>query len=302
MFKPVISGIALACLLTGAVHAEAITIDASDVTFSGVELYSDIQYSTSPLGLMRNELYLDLMRPTSPEPAPVIVFVTGSGWRAVERERLLPQLVRFAEAGFAVASIDYRGIGEAKFPEPQMDVKAAVRYLRANAGLYNLDAQNIAVFGPSAGGHLSLIAGLTGNDDELVDDRLPGISSEVAAIATFYPAIYFGESGSPGYDLGSLHLGFSPHDPANAEATRHASPESHIGPESPPVLLIHGSEDSIVPIASSQRFYEALIAQDVDATFITVEGVGHDFEQMTSVPELTEALISFFDRTLKANE
>jgi acetyl esterase/lipase len=214
----------------------------------------------------------------------------------------LPQLVRFAEAGFAVASIDYRGIGEAKFPEPQMDVKAAVRYLRANAGLYNLDPENIAVFGPSAGGHLSLIAGLTGDDEEFIDERWPGVSSEVAAIATFYPAVYFGESGSPGYDLGSLHLGFSSHDPANAEATRHASPESHIGPDSPPVLLIHGTEDSIVPIASSQRFYDALMAENVDATFITVQGVGHDFEQMTSVPEVTEALIAFFDRTLKANE
>lgn len=302
MFRPVICGIALACLLAGSVHAEAITIDARDATFSGVELYSDIQYSTSPLGLMRNELYLDLMRPTSAEPAPVIVFVTGSGWRAVERERLLPQLVRFAEAGFAVASIDYRGIGEAKFPEPQMDVKAAVRFLRANAALYNLDPENIAVFGPSAGGHLSLMAGLSGNDEAFVDERWPDVSSEVAAIATFYPAVYFGESGSPGYDLGSLHLGFSPHDPANAEATRQASPESHIGPESPPVLLIHGNEDSIVPIASSQRFYEALITENVDATFITVDGVGHDFEQMTSVPEVNEALIAFFERTLRAGE
>jgi acetyl esterase/lipase len=299
MFKPVIFGIALACLVAGATQAETATIDASKVTFSGVELYSDIQYSTSALGLMRNELYLDLMRPTSAEPAPVIIFVTGSGWRTVERERLLPQLVRFSEAGFAVASIDYRGIGEGKFPEPQMDVKAAVRYLRANAELYNLDPDNIAVFGPSAGGHLSLMAGLTANDEAFVDERLPGVSSEVAAIAAFYPAAYFGETGEVGYDLASLHMGLSVHDPKNAEAVQNAFPANHIAEDSPPVLLIHGTEDKVVPIETSQRLYDALTAKGVDATFVTVTGVGHDFEQMTSVPEVTQALLDFFTRTLK---
>jgi len=301
MFKPVICGIALACLMAGSAQAEAITVDATGVAFSGVELYSDIQYSTSALGLMRNELYLDLIRPTSAEPAPVIVFVTGSGWRAVERERLLPQLVRFGEAGFAVASIDYRGIGEAKFPEPQMDVKAAVRFLRQNAALYNLDPDKIAVFGPSAGGHLSLIAGLTGNDPAFVDDRLPEVSSEVAAIAAFYPAAYLGESGQPGYDLASMHMGLSVHDTANAEAVANATPASHITADSPPVLLIHGTEDKVVPIDQSQRLYAALTEQGVDATFVTVTGVGHDFEQMTSVSEVTDALIDFFTRTLKAD-
>ena len=301
MFKPVSRGIAFACLLAGAAHAEAITIDATGTTFSGVELYSDIQYSTSALGLMRNELYLDLMRPTSPEPAPVIVFVTGSGWRAVERERLLPQLVPFAEAGFAVASIDYRGIGEARFPEPQMDVKAAVRYLRANAGLYNLDPDRIAVFGPSAGGHLSLIAGLTGDDEEFVDERWPGVSSQVSAIAAFYPAAFLGESGEPGYDLASMHMGLSVHADENAEAVGRALPINYVSPDSPPVLLIHGTEDEVVPIDQSQRLYDKLVGEDVDATFVTVEGVGHDFEQMTSVPEVTETLIAFFERTLKAD-
>ncbi|OEO30172.1 hypothetical protein VW23_022580 [Devosia insulae DS-56] len=299
MLKPVISGIAVAWLVAGMAHAETRTIDAAGVSFSGTELYSDIQYSTSALGLMRNELYLDLLRPTSTAPAPVIVFVTGSGWRAVERERLLPQLVRFAEAGFAVASIDYRGIGEAKFPEPQMDVKAAVRFLRHNAALYNLDPDKIAVFGPSAGGHLSLIAGLTGNAEAFVDDRLPEVSSEVAAIAAFYPAAYLGEAGQPGYDLASLHMGLSVHDAANADAVKLATPASHVTEASPAVLLIHGTEDKIVPIDQSQRLYDVLIGKGVDATFITVKGVGHDFEQMTSVPEVTDALIGFFERTLK---
>ncbi|MBJ3783604.1 alpha/beta hydrolase [Devosia sediminis] len=299
MLKRMLLGAALAVMATSMSQAKSITVDATDVEFKGVELYSDIQYSTQALGLFRNELYLDLIRPTSADPAPVIVFMTASGWRAVERERLIPQLVRLAEAGFAVAAIDYRGIGEAKFPEPQQDVKAAVRYLRANAALYNLDPDNIAVFGPSAGGHLALMAGLTGNDEAYVDDRLPDVSSEVAAIATFYPAAYFGETGEPGYDLASLHMGMSVHDEANAEAVKEAFPETHISEDSPPVLLIHGTEDPVVPLASSERLYAALEAGGVDATLVTVQGVGHDFEQMTSVPEVNQALIDFFTRTLK---
>ncbi|SMQ70179.1 Acetyl esterase/lipase [Devosia lucknowensis] len=299
MLKRTLLGAALAALATSVSVAETVNIDATQVQFSGVELYSDIQYSTSALGLMRNELYLDLIRPTSAEPAPVIVFITGSGWRAVERERLIPQLVRFAEAGFAVATIDYRGIGEAKFPEPQKDVKAAVRYLRANADLYNLDADNIAVFGPSAGGHLALMAGLTGNDPDYVDERLSDVSSEVQAIATFYPAAYFGETGEPGYDLASMHMGLSVHDKANAEAVREAFPETHIGEDSPPVIVIQGTEDQVVPLSSSERLYAALEAGGVDATLVVVDGVGHDFEQMTSVPEVTDALVDFFTRTLK---
>lgn len=299
MLKRLLLGAALAALSTPIAIAETVTIDATDIQFSGVELYSDIQYSTQALGLFRNELYLDLLRPTSADPAPVIVFMTASGWRSVERERLIPQLVQLAEAGFAVASIDYRGIGEAKFPEPQQDVKAAVRFLRANAALYNLDASNIAVFGPSAGGHLAPIAGLTGDSEAYVDDRLTDISSEVAAIATFYPAAYFGETGTPGYDLASLHMGMSVHDAANAEAVKEAFPESQISENSPPVLIVQGTEDPVVPLASSERLYAALDAGGVDATLVVVQGVGHDFEQMTSVPEVNQALIDFFTRTLK---
>jgi acetyl esterase/lipase len=304
MMKPALFGIAFACLVSMPMQAEEITIDSAGIQFSGVDLYSDIQYSTSAQGLMRNELYLDLLRPsgaTADGPTPVIIFVPGSGWRAVEKERVIPHLVQFAKEGFAVAVVDYRGSGEAKFPEPQKDVKAAVRYLRSHADLYNIDPDKIALSGPSAGGHISLIAGLTGNDPEFVDERWADVSSEVSAILAIYPAAYFGESGEPGYDLASLHLGLSVHDEANRAAIDRALPVTYISEDSPPVLLLHGSEDGVVPINQSQRLYAALQEHGVDSTFVTVNGVGHDLEQMTSVPEVNAAMIAFFKRTLMAD-
>lgn len=301
MNKPVLVGMAFACLMAGPIHAEEINIDSAGVAFSGVDLYSDIQFSTSAQGLLRNELYLDLLRPSGATvvgPTPLIVFVPGSGWRAVEKERVIPHLVQFAKEGFAVAVVDYRGSGEAKFPEPQKDVKAAVRYLRSHAELYNIDPDKIALSGPSAGGHLSLIAGLTGNDAEFVDERWADVSSEVAAILAIYPAAYLGEAGEPGYDLASLHMGLSVHDEANRAAVEKALPATYVTEDSPPVLLLHGTEDAVVPIDQSQRLYKVLQSHNVDATLVTVKGVGHDLEQMTSVPEVNAAMIDFFKRTL----
>lgn len=301
MNKPVLFGIAFACLLAGSAPAEEINIDAAGIEFSGVDLYSDIQFSTSAQGLMRNELYLDLLRPSGATvngPTPVIVFVPGSGWRAVEKERVIPHLVQFAKEGFAVAVVDYRGSGEAKFPEPQKDVKAAVRYLRSHADLYNIDPDKIALSGTSAGGHISLIAGLTGDKPDFVDERWAGISSEVAAILAIYPAAYLGESGEPGYDLASLHMGLSVHDEANRASVEKALPETYVTKTSPPVLLLHGTEDTVVPIAQSQRLYKVLESKNVDATLVSVKGVGHDLEQMTSVPDVNAAMIGFFKRTL----
>lgn len=292
---------ALTITMAAALPAQAEIIDLTPTPDSTapVELFSDIQYSHLDNGFGRNELYLDLLKPASAEPTPVIVFVMGSGWRGIERERLIPQLVPLAEAGFAVATIDYRGIGEASFPEPQKDVKAAVRFLRTNADQYNIDPDAIGLFGNSAGGHLVTIAGLTGDDEMFVDTRWSGVSSNVQAVATFYPALYFESGGETPYDLASMHLAAWVSDEANAEFIASATPETYISDATPPVLLIHGTADPIVPVAQSERFYEALDAASVDTTFLRVDGIGHSFEDMTRIPEVNETVIAFFERTLK---
>lgn len=302
--KRALLAIGLACLLSTSVQAEEIEIDASGISFSGVDLLSDIQYSSQNLKYLRNELYLHLLRPSGAngeKPTPLIVFAPGSGWRAVETEYVIPHLVQFAKEGFAVAVVDYRGSGEAAFPEPQKDVKAAIRFMRSNAEYYNIDPDRVALAGPSAGGHIALIAGLTGNDPEFLDERWAGVSSEVSAILAIYPAAYFGGGNGSGYDLASLHMGMSVDDEANREALDKATPATYVTADSPAVMLVHGDKDNVVPIEQSQRLYAALQDAGVDSTLVTAKGVGHNMGQVTSVPAVNQAMIDFFKRTLMAD-
>lgn len=279
--------------------ADVIDIAPERVDGLPVDLLSGIQFVQNDHGFKRDELYLDLLRPVTETVTPVIVFVLGSGWSPIERERVLPQLVPLAEAGFAVATVDYRGIGEATFPEPEADVKAAIRFLRANASRFNVDPDAIGILGNSAGGHLSLMAALT-DDGAFEDPRAPDAQATVRAVAAFYPALYF-EGGGP-FSPSSLHLGVDVSDPANAAAVTEATPASHIDPGDPPVLLIHGTADDIVPLFQSERFHAALGEAGVDATLLRVDGLGHSFEDMMKVGQVRQGLIDFFRQHLTGND
>ena len=96
-------------------------------------LQPGVTYTDIPNGFARPHLMMDIIKPVSDKPVPAIVFVSGNGWRSIDRAALIPQLSPIAKAGYLVAAIDYRIIGEANFPKPLEDVKTAIRFLRANA-------------------------------------------------------------------------------------------------------------------------------------------------------------------------
>jgi acetyl esterase/lipase len=137
----------------------------------GVQTHPGIEYATV---LGYRPLLLDLYLPapgSRPAQAPVVLFLHGGGWGLGSRTEVGPPFddwqpsffERLAQAGFAVASADYRLSGEAQFPAQLHDAKAAVRWLRRNAGEYGLDGDRIVAWGPSAGGHLAALLGLTGH-------------------------------------------------------------------------------------------------------------------------------------------
>tara|TARA_R110002072_G_scaffold150962_5_gene300040 strand:+ start:1980 stop:2888 length:909 start_codon:yes stop_codon:yes gene_type:complete len=290
--------LAAGLLFAAAAQAETIEIQGGDA-LNLVTVMHGVTYETIPGGFSRTSLEMDLLLPASREPVPVIVFAMGNGWRSIDRGVLLAQLAPIAQAGFAIASIDYRIIGEATFPEPQRDVNAAVRFLRANADRFNIDPERVGLFGSSAGAHLVLNVGLAGGEELFENDAWADQSSAVDAIAVFYPPVYMTQQNPDPAYLANLHLGAVGADPANAELAAQATPATYIDANDPPVMLIHGTEDPVVPIDQSEQLHDALEAAGVDVTFLRVNGIGHSFGRMSSTPGVYERLIAFYDEHLR---
>jgi acetyl esterase/lipase len=288
----------LLCTASLAVHADVQVIKGGAPSTLAT-LQTAITYTDIPNGFARPHLMMDIIKPVSNQPTPVIIFVSGNGWRSIDRAALVPQLAPFAKAGYLVASIDYRIIGETTFPEPLKDVKSAVRFLRANAKLYNINPNRIGIWGNSAGGQLSAMAATTGDLKEFENDKWPGQSSAVQAAALWYAPSDMTDLANAPLSPENMHMGFDVKDPANAEKAKKANPISYVSSQSPPTLLVHGSADNVVPMRHSERLHDALVAANVPATLIKVEGAGHSFGQVSSVPDVMAAMLAFFDKHLK---
>lgn len=250
--------------------------------FGGVDSYLDLQYA-APLGF--RPLYVDLHVPQSPRstPTPCAVYAHGGGFlggiKAMGPWRFL------LDAGYAVASIDYRLTGEARFPDPVHDFAAAVRYLRAHAQRYGLDADRLFGFGSSAGAYLAAAAalGCRAANGAAVGPH-PEVSDRLAAIVDHYGPTdfltldadahpdtveYAGTAGSSA----DRFLGFipstQPDRAAMADLTRYVTAAA------PPFLLAHGDIDRRVGLGQSQRLYRALTARGVTAELLVVTGADH---------------------------
>jgi acetyl esterase/lipase len=229
-------------------------------------------------------LELDLYLPADAAPAPVVVFLHGGGWRLGSRHSAGPAyrgadptpFEQVAQAGIAVASVDYRLSGEAVWPAQLHDAKAAVRWLRSRAGELGIDPDRIAAWGESAGGHLADLLGLV--DDPALEGEVgvTGPSSRVAAVAAWYaPSDLVGFTTDAGTDPADAQtreaqlLGA----PAASVPDRaaQASPVSHASPAAPPFLLLHGRADRFVPCVQTERLAQRL----PDVELHTYDGADH---------------------------
>jgi acetyl esterase/lipase len=243
-------------------------------------------------------LHLDLLLPTPlPAPAvPAVIYLHGGGWRAGSRAQgwypwLSPLL---ASQGFVTANVTYRLTDRAPFPAQLDDVKAAVRFLRAQAGSYGIDPDRIGVWGDSAGGHLASLLGVTS------DAAVQAVVTRCAP-ADFEWALT--DDQGQGEVLSALFGG----PPAERlELVRSAGPVHHVGPNVPPFLIVHGTQDETVPFASAEGFARKLRDAGADVTFQPVEGGHHNLLPDELAPfaddpwtELGEQALSFFDRHLR---
>jgi acetyl esterase/lipase len=262
----------------------------------------DLRYATAG-GV---DLHLDLYLPAA-RPAPLCVYLHGGGWmRGARTDRAAERLLPVARAGVAVASVDYRLSGQAVFPAPLDDVRAAVRRLRGDAAEHGLDAERIGVWGASAGGHLAALLALTRDER----DAELGDSSVQAAVAWFAttdllristdepegppPPFLTGPLPEPPFEARLLGVGAAADAP---EVARAASPVTHVHAGAPPFLLAHGDRDGLVPSVQSRRLFDALRAAGADATLWLLHGGNHE-DPAFDRPESLAAVAAFLRGTL----
>lgn len=266
----------------------------------GVTGLADITYSFIPGW---RPLKLDLYLPPASfrGPRPTIVFMHGGAWgygdpRSTGAIENFPQvLAAFAGRGYVVASVSYRFFNEAPFPAALQDVKTAIRWLRAHAGLYAIDKSRFVTWGPSSGAQLATLAADSCGVAAL-EPKQAAQSKEsdcVQGAVSWYGIFDFA------MDLADrtavLPPGASPRienpyiacGPCTAAQLSFPSVAPYLDAKDPPMLLIHGTADKSVPPHQSQAFYEAARRAGVKAELVLIPGADHSLIGPT--PEVTRA-------------
>ncbi|MCF3649846.1 alpha/beta hydrolase [Synoicihabitans lomoniglobus] len=237
-------------------------------------------------------LALDLYRPTD-DIVGVIIWVHGGAWRGGDRTGV--DLKGMTQHGWAVASVDYRLSGDARFPAQIHDIKAAIRYLRAHADELNLPPTPFVIAGSSAGGHLAALVGVSNQSAVLegnVGDDLE-TSSEVQAIVDLYGAsnllTILPQSTPHGLNVRKPALDlFIGGQPENVpEMAKLASPVYHVDARDPPLYLSHGDQDPQMPINQAHEIHGAYERLGLPVHFEVMYGSAHGGPAFTAPEELT---------------
>ena len=226
-------------------------------------------------------IHLDIYTPQKKPRNGVIVWIHGGAWRRGSKEN--PPILALVEKGWPVASIEYRLSGEARFPAQMHDIKAAIRFLRAQQKQYGLRADRIFIFGSSAGGHLAALAGVANGVEELEGfaTDYADQSSDIQGIVSLYGAsnltTILDQSTPHGLSVRvpalELLIGGRPEDvPSVAQL---ASPVFHVDEDDPPLLLIHGDQDPQMPINQSIELLGKYQELGLDVTFAPLHGAKH---------------------------
>ncbi len=251
-------------------------------------------------------LTMDMLRPAEPNGRGVIFIVSG-GWFSAKRAINPAFLSAFIDRGYTVFAVVHGSQPKYQIAEIEKDIHRAVRFIRHNAKKFGVDPDRLGVSGASAGGHLSLMIGTRGapgSPDAM--DPIDRESSAVQAVACFFPPTDFLNYGKEGEDAVGVGM-LADYNPAFGPMIRTAqgrkllgraiSPINFVTEKTPPILIVHGDADPLVPFQQAESFLKQCEGRSVPTMLIRREGKGHGWPGMEKE---MPALAAWFDQHLKA--
>jgi acetyl esterase/lipase len=221
------------------------------------------------------KLKMDLLIPEGPGPHPLVLYLPGGGFVSARRMIAGKQRRYVADAGFVVASIDYRTTtAGATYREGLMDVATALRFLRDHAAEYGIDPTRVAVWGESAGGYMTSMAA-TEPDNKLTAAVDFFGASNLDEISQGFDAKTVAAMSGPDSAIAAYVLGPGRSLADHPDEARQADPASRVTAQTPPFLIVHGDDDRLIPPAQTARLHQALLAAGVSSTRYVVKGGGH---------------------------
>lgn len=262
-------------------------------------------------------LTMDVFTPKEKANGAAVVFVVSGGWFSAHEAINRNWVDVFTKRGYTVFAVVHGSQPKFTIPEILLDMHRAIRFIRSHAGDYGIDGNRIGITGGSAGGHLSLMQGMAGDTgDAKAKDALNRVSSRVQAVACLYPPtdfLNYGENGKDAIGRGTLanfRTAFDVHEfnketkalervtdeSKIMEMGRKISPITHVTPDDPPTLIVHGDADKLVPIQQAESIIAKLKEAGVPAELIVKKGAGHGW---MGLDKDMQTFADWFDRHLK---
>jgi acetyl esterase/lipase len=224
----------------------------------------------------------------APTGAPVLLQVHGGGWVIGQKEWEGNQLMlHMAARGWVCAAINYPLSPRARWPEHLIAIKRALHWIRVNIAEYGGDPEFVAVSGGSAGGHLAAMTALTA-DDRSLQPGFEDVDTSVQACAAFYGVYDFTDESGERYTKLRLDRFLRPYvmdrSAKYPDDYRAASPLYRVRPDAPPFLILHGRNDTLVPVADGRAFAARLREQAKNpVAYAELSGAQHAFDVFPSL-------------------
>lgn len=245
-------------------------------------------------------------------PKPAILWVPGGGYRGCDKNLMVAEMAFLADAGYVVASMYYRSSAEEHMPSQIIDVKTAIRFLRAHADEYEIDPEHIGIIGRSAGGQLSALAAM--NSDGYESEEWSEYSSHVQACCDMFGPVDFvklieddAREMRTNPDCRwkkpeDTHAGalFGGDMSTLKERAKPYCPPYILTKEMCPILILHGDCDKLVSCDISEAFYDDIVKAGMEdrADLYILHGAGHGTKEFFQ-QETKEIIRAFFDKNLK---